>query len=122
MVPSLLEGLLGLWLVWIAVLDPALEVAHGSAVVVPCLAMIVLGVWTFRIDYLKWPSVTDIVLGATLGTLFIVDRIMGVDALTFWFLVWGGCVAGIVSLWSAFYRQGPEAIISGDTQSNQPTQ
>ena len=122
MIPSLLEGLLGLWLVWVAVLDPALEATHGSAIVVPCLAMVVLGAQAFRVDYLKWPSVTDIVLGFALGTVFIIDRITGADTLTFWFLIWGGSVAGIVSLWSVFYRSGPEPLVSVDTDSTQPAQ
>jgi uncharacterized membrane protein HdeD (DUF308 family) len=84
--------------------------------------MVVLGVQAFLVDYLKWPSVTDIVLGFALGTLFIIDRITGADTLTFWFLIWGGSVAGIVSVWSAFYHSGPEALASADTDSTEPVQ
>ena len=109
MIPSLLEALLGLWLVWVAVLDPGLTDAHPGLIALSAILMIVLGVAAFRLDYLKWPAVTDVVVGAVLLVLFFETRIAASSALTFWMLFWSGCIAGIVSLWSAFYRHGPQA-------------
>ncbi len=122
MVPNLLEGLLGLWLVWVAVLDPALVDSHGWVIALSAIVLVLLGLAAFRIDYLKWPAVTDVVLGLVLLVLYFGTSIVSSGTLTFWMLFWSGCIAGIVSLWSVFYRQGPEAMASGDTQSNQPAQ
>lgn len=119
MLPSVLEGLLGLWLVWLAVLDPALVNSHGWIVALSALSLLLLGLPAFRADYLKWPAVTDIVVGVILLVLYFVTRVTPADMLTFWMLFWGGCVAGIVSLWSVFYRQGPERTMEGETQPTQ---
>ena len=43
MVPSLLEGLLGLWLVWVAVLDPALVDSHGWVIALSATLLVLLG-------------------------------------------------------------------------------
>jgi uncharacterized membrane protein HdeD (DUF308 family) len=116
MLPSVLEGLLGLWLVWLAVLDPALVNSRGWIVALSGVSVLLLGLLAFRADYLKWPAITDIVVGLVLLILYFVTRVAPADMLTFWMLFWCGCVAGIVSVWSVFYRQGPEGIVKGDAQ------
>jgi len=115
MIPSLLEGLLGLWLVWVAVLDPALVDSHSWVIALSAIALLLLGLAAFRTDYLKWPAVTDVVVGLVLLILYFGTSIVSSGTLTFWMLFWSGCIAGIVSLWSVFYRHCPETIVSGDT-------
>ena len=122
MVPSLIEGLIGLWLVWVAVLDAPLLDSHPGVIALSAILLVLLGLVAYRIDYLKWPAVTDAVVGAVLLGLYFGKGIASSSELTFWMLFWSGCIAGIVSFWSVFYRHGPEAIASGDTQANQPAQ
>ena len=119
MIPSLLEGLLGLWLVWVAVLDPGLVDSHGWIVALSAIVLLLLGLAAFRIDYLKWPAVTDVVLGLVLLILYFGTSIVSSGTLTFWMLFWSGCIVGIVSLWSVFYRHTSETIVSADTPLGQ---
>ena len=109
MVPSLLEGLLGLWLVWVAVLDPALADEHPASITMSAIVLILLGIAAYRSDYLKWPGVVDVAVGIVLLALCLAAHIAAASALTFWALFWSGCVVGVVSFWSVFYRQGPTA-------------
>jgi hypothetical protein len=115
MISSLLAALLGLGLVWVAVLDPALVESHGWIVGLSAVALLLLGLTALRVDYLKWPAVTDMLVGAILLILFFATAVVSFSLLTFWVLFWSGCVAGIVSLWSVFYRHGPGTAGGGDT-------
>ena len=119
MIPSLLEGLLGLWLVWVAVLDPTLVDSHGWVIALSAMVLLLLGLAAFRIDYLKWPAATDVALGVVLLALYFGTSIASSNTLTFWMLFWSGCIVGIVSLWSVFYRHWPETIVSGDAPPGQ---
>ena len=119
MVPSLLEGLLGLWLVWVAVLDPLLVDSHPWVIALSATLLVLLGLTAYRIDYLKWPAVTDVVLGIVLLILYFGTSIVSSGTFTFWMLFWSGCIAGIVSLWSVFYRHASETIVSADTPLGQ---
>jgi len=109
MIPALLDGLVGLWLVWVAVLDPALADEHPGSITMSAVVLILLGIAAYRADYLKWPGIIDIAVGAVLLALCLVTHITAASALTFWSLFWSGCVVGVVSLWSVFYRRGPAA-------------
>lgn len=119
MIPSLLAALLGLSLVWVAVLDPAVVDLHGWIVALSAVVLLALGFAALRVDYLKWPAVTDVVFGAILLILFFATAIVPSSLLTFWALFWSGCVAGVVSLWSVFYRHGPETADGGDSRPTQ---
>jgi hypothetical protein len=107
MIPSLLGGLVGLWLVWLAVLDLALVDSHGWVLALSAIALLALGLIAFRADYLKWPGITDMVVGVLLLVLFFERGVARSDTLTFWALFWSGCISGVVSFWSTFYRHGP---------------
>ena len=115
MIPSALEGMLGLWLVWVAVLDPALIGSRTWIVGVSAIAIIVLAIVALFFDYLKWPAVTDIVVGVVLLAVSFTGTVIASPIFTFWMLFWAGSVVGTVSLWSVFYRHGPETLTSGDT-------
>ncbi len=119
MAASLLNTLLGLWLVYAAVLDPAVLHNRASLLAASAAALLVLGFWAYRVDYLKWPGITDVVVGLLLLLVLLLSRAFGTsDVLVFWVVFWSGCIAGVVSLWSVFYRSGspPEASESAAAQ------
>jgi len=108
MIPSLLAALLGLWLVWAGVLEPELVQSQPWIIALSAALLIILGFVAFRFDYLKWPAITDIAVGAILFALFLAANVVNSVLIAFWMLFWSGCAVGIVSLWSAFYRRSPE--------------
>lgn len=110
MIASALNTLLGLWLVYAAVLDPGV-IENGPWVLgVSALALTALGTWACTNDYLKWPAITGIVVGAGLLILAFSGLHTLFPSLTFWATFWGGAVVGVLSLWSVFYRGlSPEA-------------
>jgi hypothetical protein len=116
MIPSLLAGVMGLWLVFLGVLDPSLIDAHGWVLAASACALLVLGLLALRADYLKWPGITDVILGVVLIVLLFERGMARSDAVTFWALFWSGSIAGVVSLWSTFYRHGP--VEASDVQRN----
>jgi hypothetical protein len=112
MIASALNTLLGLWLVYAAVLEPGLLDKSPWTLGVSALALTVLGLWAYRRDYLKWPGATVVVLGLGLLVVVLSGARALADQLTFWVTFWSGVVVGVLSLWSVFYRhESPE---SGD--------
>lgn len=108
MIASALNTLLGLWLVYAAVLDPGLLNASPWALLASGLALMVLGRWACSADYLKWPAVTCVALGVGLIVLVVSGARTLSTALTFWVTFWAGIIAGVLSLWSVFYRSESE--------------
>jgi hypothetical protein len=116
---SLLNTLLGLWLVYAAVLDPAALHNRAWPLAASAAALLVLGFWAYRADYLKWPGISDVVVGLLLLVLLLSRAFGTSDVLVFWVVFWSGCIAGVVSLWSVFYRSGPPSEAS-ETSAAQP--
>jgi hypothetical protein len=116
MIPNLINTAIGLWLVYAAVLNPA-EIG-GRAVVLAC-GVVVFGVaiWAYRADYLKWPSTTAGILGASLAVYAAVEASGTSGFITFWVGLFVGIAMAVVSLWSALYRQpsAPEYYAGGRT-------
>jgi len=75
---------------------------------VSAVALVVLGLWACSADYLKWPGVTCVVLGAGLIGLLVSGARTFSMTLTFWVTFWTGTIAGVLSLWSVFYRRESE--------------
>lgn len=106
MIPDLLSTLIALCLVSFAVLDLDALTAHAGIVAVGAAALIVLGVWATRTNYLKWAGATVVVAGAAILLLVISGLASASSEWAFWGVFWSANAAGVVSLWSAFYR-GP---------------
>ena len=104
MVASLLNTLLGLWLVYAAVLDLALLEGSAWPLALAALALVALGLWAYSSDYLKWPGITNAVVGVVLLVLLLSGARVLSHALTFWAAFWSGNIAGVLSLWSVLYR------------------
>ncbi len=116
MIPNLVNTLVGIWLVYLAVLNPAVIGEGRKAVYISGLVILVLGYWARGSDYVKWYSSTIIVLGilllATAGLEFI---LWWSEALTFWMVFWVGNAVAVISLWAVLYRPQAE-----DLPLNQP--
>ncbi len=108
MIPSLLAGLLGLWLVWLGVLEPELVESNHWIIGATSAALLLLGLAALRSDYLKWPAVVDIAMASALLLTFLATNVLNYALIDFWMLFWAGSICGIVSWWSAFYYRGPQ--------------
>ncbi len=120
MMPDLLGTIIGLCLVCIAALDPGLFDAHRLLLGVAGAALVALGVWSGRTDYLKWPGATVIVAGVALLVAVITGFAFQSTQTTFWVGFWSGNAAGVVSLWSLLYRgpKSPALAPRADVQSS----
>jgi hypothetical protein len=95
------------FVVYAAVLDPALLEGSPWPLVLAALALVALGLWAYSSDYLKWPGITNVVLGVVLLVLLLLGARALSHALTFWAAFWSGNIAGVLSLWSVLYRHAP---------------
>jgi len=104
MLPDLLSTLIALVLVCTAVLDAQMLESHGWLLALSGAALAALGTWAYRVDYLKWPGVMIIVAGGAIVILVLSRLSANSSETTFWVVFWSANAAGLVSLWSAFYR------------------
>lgn len=115
MVPNLVNTLVGIWLVYLAVLNPALIGEGRRAVYISGFVILVLGYWARGSDYVKWYSSTNIVLGILLLATAGLQFILWSEAITFWMVFWVGNAVAVISLWAVLYRPNAE-----DLPRNQP--
>jgi len=108
MVPDLLSTLIAIVLVCTAVLDQPLLDSQHTLLVIAGVALVVLGAIANRVDYLKWPGVTVAAAGVGIVVLIASGLSSASSETAFWVVFWCGNIAGLMSLWSAFYR-GPKA-------------
>ena len=108
MIPDLLSTLIAIVLVCMAVLDKPLLDSHHGLLLVAGIALAVLGTIANRADYLKWPGVTVAAAGVAILLLIASGLSSASSETTFWVVFWSGNIAGMMSLWSVFYR-GPRA-------------
>jgi len=86
------------------VLDGQALESHGWLLALSGVALAVLGICAYRVDYLKWPGVTVIVAGGAI-VILVLSRLSAHSSETaFWVVFWSANAAGLVSLWSALYR------------------
>ena len=104
MTPNLMNTVLGIWLVYAAVLKPA-ELEARLAVLASGIAIFALAIWAYQADYLKWPATTVGALGAGLALYAGIKLSEPAGFVTFWVALFVGIAVAIVSLWSALYRQ-----------------
>ncbi len=105
MVANGLNVLLGLWLVYVAVLDPTFVNDVTWRLVAMAVAVIVLAGIAVRTEYLKWVSVTNVVIGIVLIILAgLRSQVLAPDLLMFWGVFWSGIVVSVLAFWSILYR------------------
>lgn len=101
MIPNLINTTIGLWLVYAAVLNPA-QIGVRAVVLASGVVVFGLAIWAYQVDYLKWPSTTAGVLGASLAVYAAVEPS---GLITFWVGLFVGIAMAVVSLWSVLYRR-----------------
>jgi hypothetical protein len=107
MIANLLNTLLGIALVYCAVLSPSALTGNAWAILVAGVAVIVLALWARTGDAIKWFNTTNVVLGAALFALGAMHAATELNALVmFWNLFWIGSIVSVFSLWSALYSRG----------------
>jgi len=109
MLPDLVSSLIGLVLVCVAVLDkPLLDTQH-ALIALAGIALVVLGAIAKRVDYLKWPGIAVAAAGVAITVLITSGLAVTSPETAYWVVFWSGTVAGLTSLWSAFYRRPRES-------------
>ena len=105
MIANLLNALLGLWLVYLAVLDPAWSEGTWKLALAG-IVVIVLSVWARATDLRKWQSSVNVLLGVVLLLLAAIDWAGAATALVlFWAVFWPGILVAVFALWSLLYRR-----------------
>ena len=111
MIPNILNALLGILLVYCAILAPGplhdtawLLIAGGGGI-------IFLALWARSGDKVKWFNLVNAVLGAALILLGIARALTTVHPLVmFWWVFWVGIIVAVLAFWSGLYgRNRPAA-------------
>jgi len=109
MIANLLNTLVGLWLVWEAVLDPAWTQNTWKLPVAGVLVLL-LALWARASDYRKWQSTVNLAFGVALLILAVLHWSGAVTPLEmFWGVFWPGILVAVLALWAALYRPGSAA-------------
>jgi len=104
MIPNLINTIIGIWLVYLAVLNPARLGDGGKIVCAAGIAVLILGFLARASDHAKWFSSTNISLGVILLLTAASQLVLPSEAITFWMVFWVGLGAAMVSLWAVLYR------------------
>ncbi len=111
MIHNALSTLIALLLACSAVLDIELLDTHRGGVALCGAALVALGVWATRRDYLQWPGVAVLIAGLAIVLLILSGLAARSSEWLFWGVFWSATGGGVLSLWSLLYR-GPEDAIS----------
>ena len=110
MIANGLNAILGLWLVYVAVLDAAWASTNDWSLPVAGVLVVALAIWAQVSDHRKWQSSVNVVLGVV---LLILGALHAAGAapplLMFWGVFWPGVLVAILALWAALYR--PAAVV-----------
>ncbi len=114
MIPNVLNTLLGIALVYCAILAPGplhdtvwLLMAGGGGI-------IILALWARSGDKLKWFNLVNITLGAALILLGVARNMTGVHPLVmFWWVFWVGIIVAVLASWSALYTRESSTTTTG---------
>ncbi len=97
--------LIGLWLVYRAIFSiPAGDMSQVELITAG-VVLILLALWARRTDSMSWHSKTNIVLAVLILLLAAAHRVVGVDPLvSFWMIFLIGIAAAVTAMWSILYR------------------
>lgn len=105
MIPNIVNTVLGLVLVYAAVLKPSLVADQPINLLLASLVIIACALWARKTDSLRWFSLTNIVTGTIGGALAVAHWLASTSTLvTFWGVFWVGIVVSIVALWAMLYQ------------------
>ena len=106
MMPGIVNTILGLVLVYLAVLRPGVIENANWYVGAAGIVIILLATWSRATDFAKWQSTTNIVLGTLLLILYAGQQAkLPLGALfIFWWIFWIGLLVALFALWAVIYR------------------
>ena len=105
MIANLLNGIMGIWLVYVAVLDPAWAGANRWRLPLAAVLVLVLALRARASDFRKWQSSVNLVLGVLLLILSgLHAKGIAPPLLMFWGIFWPGILVAVMALWAALYR------------------
>lgn len=106
MIANIATAVLGIWLVYSAVLNPALMGSPFKIVAIAAGAiLIVLAAIARRTDYHSWHSSVTRFLGVVLFGIGCWNVVAATPAIVnYWTTFWVGVLAAFVALWAALYR------------------
>ena len=106
MTPNILNTLMGLALVYCAVLAPGPLHASIWLLGVAGVVIVALGLWARDGDRLKWFSMVSVVLGIALALLAMAGSMVVVPTVVlFWWVFWVGIIVAVMALWSLLYAK-----------------
>lgn len=106
MIANVINTLLGLAMVYVAVLDLNLLAGRIWPMMVLAALVFILAFLARRGDVQHWQNNTNMVMGAALIILAGV-QVEPYPYLTFWALFWIGIVVAVLALWSIIQRLTP---------------
>jgi hypothetical protein len=110
MIANLLNTLIGIALVYCAVLSPSTLAGNAWGMLVAGAAVIVLALWARTTDAIKWFNTTNVILGAALVALGAMRVAIELHPLLmFWSVFWVGSIVAVFSLWPALYNREARA-------------
>lgn len=105
MVANLINALVGLIMVYAAVLDPRLVAPNTVTLFFLGLVILGLAIWARMTDAAGWFSQTNIVLGFCVIALAGLQHMnLTVPLMDFWGTFWSGLIVSVVAFWAALYR------------------
>jgi hypothetical protein len=113
MIPNLLNAILGIALVYCAILTPALM--NGTASLPAAgVGIVALGLWARHGDAVKWFNLVNIILGVALLVLLAIGRALTAvhPLVMFWWVFWVGIIVAVLAFWSVLYTRDASAAAS----------
>jgi hypothetical protein len=110
MIPNLLNTILGIALVYCAILAPGALTGSVWPLFGTGIGIVVLALWARLGDRLKWFNVVNPVLGAALVVLGFLGSVTPIHPLVmFWWVFWAGIIVAVLAFWSALYTRDATA-------------
>ncbi len=104
MIPNLLNTVLGIVLVYGAILAPDSLTAGVWAMIGSGAGIVLLALWARAGDRVKWFSMVNAILGVALILLGLAGKVAGIHPLVRW-VFWAGIIVAVLALWSALYNR-----------------
>lgn len=103
MLPNIVNTLFGLFLVYAAVLNPALLSERRYLTIGGGIVILILAGLAMRTDHHPWQNTVNMLMGLLLTVLGILP-LATYPVVTFWGVFWVGTVVAVLALWAALYR------------------
>ena len=103
MIPNIVNTLIGLFLVYAAVLNPSLVSGSVYPLLVLGIVILVLAGWAMRSDNDPWQNTLNMLMGVLLALLGVLP-LSTYPIVTFWGVFWVGTTVAVMALWAAIYR------------------